>query len=379
MKALFSIFFIFLNLICFGQSCEQRLNNLSNAVNNIKTCEQLNYFNNVTFNKSEATKFGNECAMYISENRDKFYAIANKLQTIGKSLDCNGKVSSSNQSNQTSSCTATNQTVQQTNTIINQFKENPIAYSNSKTKDGTKLKDEDKKKLLENIESTTNIGEFDESKINEILDIKEDCDDFASYSEIVFKHNNYDISLSYSVLNKTKVTVNNKLYDQYEIQYKFTNNSGNYIHNPQICRINFPYSIKHPTSNSEMDFAENGEFWSYIEYTDGTQLPENLNSQREDNKYGDILTRRIIKKGVTSECTKYILVNKCEKLGKPSYTVEFNNHYPIIVQGTDQLIETWINRQAKGMSLNNVTSWPMTSRSLHEGYTHCNDAKPLFK
>ena len=99
MRSMLCAIIIFNLTICYSQSCEQRLNNLAIETNKIQTCEQLSYFNNVTFSKSVAEKFGNECAFYISDNREKFYAIANKLKEIAKSLNCGGNNNNAKSSN----------------------------------------------------------------------------------------------------------------------------------------------------------------------------------------------------------------------------------------------------------------------------------------
>lgn len=95
-----------------------------------------------------------------------------KRYTGNEDVDENGNITTNqNSTTLNTSYTSPIHNTQQQNSVISQFKEKPIEYSNNKTKDRTK---DEEKKLLENIESTTNIGEFDESKINEILDIKED-------------------------------------------------------------------------------------------------------------------------------------------------------------------------------------------------------------
>ena len=185
------------------------------------------------------------------------------------------------------------------------------------------------------------------------------------------------VQLNYTYEKYNSIELNGKIYDQYEVDFTFNNISRKYIHNPSICRIGFTTGIQHPSSSSEIDFSERGEIRGYIEYNDGTALPEDLNSPIEEDKYGRVTTRYIIEKGTTNRCTKYVLVEQGKDIGKPSYSVEFNNSFPIIVSGSDELIETWINRQGNGTSLKNVSSWPMVIRSLHEGRTECGNAQPI--
>lgn len=133
--------------------------------------------NNIPIPQKELEDLLYKMQINCPDEREKFskwYSTMKTDQDLKNYFCGSNNINNSNQSNQTSTCSSTNQNAQKTNSIINQYKENPIEYSNSKTKDKTKLKDEDKKKLLENLESTTNISDFDESKINEILDIKEE-------------------------------------------------------------------------------------------------------------------------------------------------------------------------------------------------------------
>lgn len=194
--------------------------------------------------------------------------------------------------------------------------------------------------------------------------------------KIVYNENG--ITLGYSNPEKyNSIELNGNIYDQYEVKFTFSNNSGRYIHNPDICRIGFKGAINHPSSSSEINFVESGNFNGYFEYADGTPLPENLDSSKEEEKYGRVVTRFIIKKGITNECVKYILVKQGEEIGEPDFNVGFNSSYPVYVNGSDQLIETWINREANGVSLNNVSSWPVPLRGLHEGQTLCGNTSPI--
>lgn len=168
MKKFVVIFFLFLfKLNIYGQ-CGY-LDKIRGIIKN-KVC------NNVSFEKSELQDLVYKMAVNCPSEATEFnnwYGNLKNEQEFKNYFGC-GNASSTNQSNQSSSsCSVPSQPSVKQNTIINQYKSNPIAYSNNQN--GNKfsnIKDEDVKKL-ENLE-TTNVSDFDESKINEILDIKEE-------------------------------------------------------------------------------------------------------------------------------------------------------------------------------------------------------------
>jgi len=171
MKYIILLFCFIISLSVKSQSadCISKFDRAVKVINGFNNCSQKQEVQNA-FN-IDLVYVINNCPSYYAQNQDKVNQAKAKAEKIALSLNCNN--SNSSKQNSSSTCSTSNQTIQQPNSVISQFKEKPIEYSNNKTKDGTKLKDEEKK-LLENIESATNIGEFDESKINEILGIKED-------------------------------------------------------------------------------------------------------------------------------------------------------------------------------------------------------------
>jgi TonB family protein len=182
------------------------------------------------------------------------------------------------------------------------------------------------------------------------------------------------VTLSYSATKFNTIELQNDFYDQYEVKIRFSNSTGRYIHQPRICRIGFSKDINHPSSNSDFDFVQSGEAYGYFEYTDGTQLPVDLDSPIEDEKYGRVVSRMIIAPNNSDECTKFVLVKSGNELERPTFSVEFNNSYPVIVSGTNSLINTWVERQAKGVSLKNIKYWPLTSPQ-HD--INCGNARPI--
>lgn len=185
------------------------------------------------------------------------------------------------------------------------------------------------------------------------------------------------IYLGYFKEKYNTVELNGEIYDQYEVTIIFRNsNQTKYLHEPRFCRVSFLPDAKHPTSSSEFDFAQNGEAYGYVEYTDGTPLPENLNSPKEEDKYGRVVSRMILEPNQEDKCIKYILVKSGNEFPEPNWSLEFDNQIPIFVNGSTSLVATWVDRQAKGISLSNVSSWPMIIRKPFDG-TNCGNAKPI--
>jgi hypothetical protein len=190
-------------------------------------------------------------------------------------------------------------------------------------------------------------------------------------------YNEENVYLGYSKYKYNTVELNGETYDQYEVTIIFKNNNPTkYIHEPRICKVSFSPEVKHPSSSSEFDFVQNGEAYGYVEYTDGTSLPENLNSPREDDKYGRVTSRMVIEPNQEDKCTKYILVKTGAEFPEPKWSLEFDNQIPVVVNGSTSLVAIWVNRQAKGISLNNVRSWPIIIRKPFDG-TNCGDPRPI--
>ncbi|HRI35446.1 MAG TPA: energy transducer TonB [Saprospiraceae bacterium] len=196
-----------------------------------------------------------------------------------------------------------------------------------------------------------------------------------SFGQTLYNQNS--IYLGYSKEKFNTVEFEGETYDQYEVTIIFRNdNPTKYLHEPRVCQVRFLPDIKHPSSNSEIDFAQNGEAYGYVEYTDGTPLPENLNSPKEEDKYGRVISRMIIEPKQENKCRKYILIKSGSEFPEPNYSLDFDNQIPVFVNGSTSLVATWVNRQAKGISLDNVNSWPMIIRKPFDG-TNCGGAKPI--
>jgi hypothetical protein len=190
-------------------------------------------------------------------------------------------------------------------------------------------------------------------------------------------YNKHGVYLDYAQTKYNSVELNGETYDQYEVVILFRNdNLTSYVHEPLVCRVTFSSDVKHPSSSSEFDFFQNGEAHGYVEYTDGTPLPENLNNPKEEEKYGRIVSRMVIEPKQINKCTKYILLKSGSEFPEPNWSLQFDNQIPVIVNGSRSLVATWVDRQAKGISLNNVSSWPMIIRKPFDG-TNCGNARPI--
>lgn len=174
MKNIIWLFF-FVNIPnVYSQSCEQQLNNFIIAGQNISNCQQLDYFQKVTLNADVGRKFGNDCAMFISENRDKFSKLINDVTNKEKNLDCN---SSNRQENTLINNKTTAYNESQPDPIFKQYKDKPLEFENNARTKSTKfsnLKQEDKNKIIANLENVNEVNDFNENEINKLLDIKED-------------------------------------------------------------------------------------------------------------------------------------------------------------------------------------------------------------
>ena len=198
MKIIITLIWLIISLTVKSQSaeCISRFDKAVKTINNFNNCSQKQEVENA-FNIDLVYVLKN-CPGYYAQNQEKVSQAKAKADKILISLNCNGVSSKQTSPNQTSSCTAISQPTSQPNSITSQYKENLIEYSNSKKNQPStfsNLNNEDKKKLIENIEATNNMGEFDENEINKLLDIKEevitkpifDTYFYSSFSDAIYK------------------------------------------------------------------------------------------------------------------------------------------------------------------------------------------------
>ncbi len=198
MKIIITLICLIISLTIKSQSteCISRFDKAVKTINNFNNCSlKQEYFDAFNIDLVYVLK---NCPGYYAQNQEKVNQAKSKADKIFISLNCNGVSSTQTSPNQTSSCTAISQPTSQPNSTTSQYKENLIEYSNSKKNQPStfsNLNNEDKKKLIENIEATNNMGEFDENEINKLLDIKEevitkpifDTYYYSSFSDAIYK------------------------------------------------------------------------------------------------------------------------------------------------------------------------------------------------